>query len=159
MLIAYFALLAVGRRDFTIITDRKVSGFRRLLAFHIDCFTAMIGVLPIIAIPNYFIKYLRTSILYWEPGRELFVLQFAIFLFGFFGFFYFFFWHYRNGRQTPGQYLLGYIVTLDKKDLETSHTIISALYLWPLKVKSLFYDEPESRFSSEPRRVKYSNRG
>ncbi len=105
-----FILIMLWKKpDVDIDPKSRVGIFRRIAAFYIDFFTVMIGVMPFITLPSLVVEYFVTGTWQWRFERDYFrysdLLSLFFFLIGFYAIFYFFKWHFKNGKQTPGQRL------------------------------------------------------
>lgn len=99
-----------------------VGVWRRLGAFYLDFMVVLIGVAPLLALPLLFQESNYTELFEWNFERELsrssdssYILPAVGFAFWFL--FYYFYKHPKSGRQTIGQYVLGYKVVSNAEKL------------------------------------------
>ena len=98
-----------------IDTNGVVGVWRRLVAFYIDFVVVLLAIVPIAAVPLLIAEAGHTGAFEWSfvrefarPGDELFVLP-GIFA-SFAALYFYFFLQPSTGRQTVGEYLLGFKV-------------------------------------------------
>lgn len=110
--IIFLLLLRWRKEHGTVLEQSRVSIIRRVVAFYIDLFVAMMAVAPIAAIPILIAEYLATGAWRWSFERDYarstdWILPVSI-LIGFVCIFYYFKWHFDKQRQTVGQHLMNF---------------------------------------------------
>lgn len=103
--------------------EKTVGVWRRFGAFYLDFMVVIIGVTPLLAIPLLWMESTYIGQFQWaferEYSRELdaYLVLPSIGV-AFFVLFYYFYKHPKAGRQTLGQYILGYKVVADTSELQ-----------------------------------------
>lgn len=117
-----FILLPLGfaialwwpKRHGTVIEGSRVGLTRRFVAFYLDFFVIVVGVLPAVSLPALVIEYIATGVWQWSFEREVFRPRDWVSLFiglaACFGAFYYFKWHFDRGAQTLGRHLMKFKV-------------------------------------------------
>ena len=108
-----FLLLLIWRKQHgEILENSRVSLIRRVAAFSVDMFVAMIGVMPLVTMPALIVEYLSTGAWQWSFERDDFRdtdwVSVLCLLAGFYGIFYYFKWHFNRQKQTVGQHLMSF---------------------------------------------------
>lgn len=129
----------------TADNTRVVGVWRRFGAFFLDFTLVLMSVTPLAALPFLWAEAGHTGIFQWSFEREflrptdsVYILPsvFAAFL----ALFYYFYQHARVGRQTIGQYVLGYRVVrasgIDGEPKYGMRVVMSflGLCIWPISV-------------------------
>ena len=122
-----------------------VGVWRRLGAFYLDFMVALIGVTPLLALPLLIQESSYTGQFEWAFERDIsrssdnyYILTGVGLVFWFL--FYYFYKHPKSGRQTVGQYVLGYKVISGGKKLTDPEFGIRVIYsciglcTWPISL-------------------------
>ena len=108
--LVFFLLVKWTKRHGAILEDSRVSIVRRVTAFYIDAFVAMLGLMPIAVMPVLVAEYYATGEWRWSFTRDYpratdWIIVASV-LSEFYCIFWYFRWHFVRQKQTVGQHLL-----------------------------------------------------
>ena len=110
--ILFLIALRWPRREIEVLENSRVGIIRRYFALNVDVFVGMLAVLPFICMLALFLEFFVTGQWVWSFERETFrstdIVSVAGIFVGFYGIYYYIKWHFQHGKQTLGQYLLGF---------------------------------------------------
>ena len=124
------------KRHGTVIEESRVGLTRRFVAFCLDFFVIVVGVLPAVSLPTLVIEYIATGVWQWSFEREVFRPRDWVSLFiglaACFGAFYYFKWHFDRGAQTIGQHLMKFKVlpTRERPSFGTRTFVVWVVCSW-----------------------------